>query len=134
MTPADAVRQAIDIIETKWLPERVNTLREALQIVEGVARVREALEAGARNLSGVSRAAYHYVLSTDGVAAWPAGIYSNPPRTEWDGHGITLEMAEVSRLLMGLNEAQRGLVLCWFCNGCRRYVGPGDSCTCERDE
>jgi hypothetical protein len=51
-----------------------NALREALQIVEGVARVREALEAGARNLSGVSRAAYHYVLSTDGVAPWPAGV------------------------------------------------------------
>ncbi len=46
----------------------------------------------------------------------------------------TPEAQEVSRLLMLLGETQRGLVLCWFCRACHRYVGPGDHCTCERDE
>lgn len=37
---------------------------------------------------------------------------------------------EAFLLLMSLSEEQRGLVLCWFCNGCNRYVGPGDACRC----
>jgi hypothetical protein len=36
--------------------------------------------------------------------------------------------------LMRLTDEQRLLVLCWFCRGCGRYIGPGDSCNCERDE
>lgn len=77
MTPAEAIELAIQDAREhdRWDRLNVTALREALQIVEGVARVREALDAGAQNLSGVSRAAYHYVLSTDGVAPWPAGIY-----------------------------------------------------------
>jgi hypothetical protein len=47
---------------------------------------------------------------------------------------VTPEMRQARALLMGLTEEQRGLVLCWFCSSCRRYVGPGDSCNCERDE
>jgi hypothetical protein len=86
MTPAEALEIVIDSADGDLLTvtdrpsrdyllnEKLPALREALAIVEGVARVREALEAGTRNLSGVSRAAYHYVLSTDGAAAWPAGV------------------------------------------------------------
>jgi len=43
-------------------------------------------------------------------------------------------MSEAYRLLMLLTEEQRGLVLCWFCSGCWRYVGPGDVCHCKNDE
>jgi len=28
-------------------------------------------------------------------------------------------------------KSYRGLVLCWFCNECRGYVGPGRNMTCE---
>lgn len=59
MTPAEAIR---GLLKHPGLADETQALEEALQIVEGVARVREALEAGDRNLSGVSRAAYHYVL------------------------------------------------------------------------
>jgi len=37
-------------------------------------------------------------------------------------------------LLKSLSERQRGLVLCWFCSSCHRFVPPGDYCTCARDE
>jgi hypothetical protein len=37
-------------------------------------------------------------------------------------------------LLRAMTEAQRARVLCWFCSSCWRYVGPGDSCTCTRDD
>lgn len=47
---------------------------------------------------------------------------------------FTDEAREAYRLLRLLDERQRGLVLCWFCSACHRYVGPGDGCTCERDE
>jgi hypothetical protein len=46
----------------------------------------------------------------------------------------TREAQEAHRLLMLLGETQRGLVLCWFCSGCYRHAGPGDYCTCQRDE
>lgn len=44
------------------------------------------------------------------------------------------EAVEAHRILLSLSERQRGLVLCWFCSACHRYVGPGDHCVCERDE
>jgi len=47
---------------------------------------------------------------------------------------LTPEMRRCYRLLLDMNDEQRGQILCWFCRGCNRYVGPGDSCTCERDE
>lgn len=46
----------------------------------------------------------------------------------------TPEAQEAMRLLLLLGEVQRGLVLCWFCGACYRYVGPGDTCTCRNDE
>ncbi len=33
--------------------------------------------------------------------------------------------------LLELTQEERGLVLCWFCNACRRHMPPGDHCTCE---
>lgn len=47
---------------------------------------------------------------------------------------VTSEMSRAFKLLKGMSEEQRGLILCWFCNGCRRYVGPGEVCHCENDE
>jgi len=41
---------------------------------------------------------------------------------------------QVMANLLVMTEHERGLVLCWFCNGCHRYVGPGDSCHCINDE
>jgi hypothetical protein len=46
----------------------------------------------------------------------------------------TVEARLVFAALLRLSEEQRALVLCWFCRGCARYVGPGDHCNCERDE
>ncbi len=46
----------------------------------------------------------------------------------------TPEMKQAMALLMGMTEMQRGLLLCWFCPGCRRYMGPGDYCHCRNDE
>lgn len=37
-------------------------------------------------------------------------------------------------LLLNLSEDQRAAIFCWFCRDCHRYVGPGDSCVCMRDE
>jgi hypothetical protein len=57
------------------------------------------------------------------------------PAKPWELHDDpTPEMRRAYALLLGMTEGQRGRVLCWFCDGCRRYVGPGDSCTCMRDE
>lgn len=36
--------------------------------------------------------------------------------------------------LKACDEATRGLVLCWFCRGCSRFLGPGEDCHCENDE
>lgn len=49
-------------------------------------------------------------------------------------HDFTDDMREAFRLLMSMPNEMRGRVLCWFCDGCCRYVGPGDYCTCQRDE
>jgi hypothetical protein len=46
---------------------------------------------------------------------------------------VTAGMTEALRLLRSMTESERGLVLCWFCSACRRYVGPGDSCDCENE-
>lgn len=60
--------------------------------------------------------------------------WQRPPLTNQEMAGVTPEMNQTFDLLLGLSEAQRGLVLCWFCSDCYRYVGPGDHCTCMRDE
>jgi hypothetical protein len=46
----------------------------------------------------------------------------------------TPDMRQAFNLLLKLTEEQRGLILCWFCNGCKRYMGPGDYCYCDNDE
>lgn len=46
----------------------------------------------------------------------------------------TEEMKNTFLKLMRLSDRQRGLILCWFCQGCHRYVGPGDCCHCMNDE
>lgn len=51
-----------------------------------------------------------------------------------DGQGPTTETAKALRLLRAMTEAQRGIVFAWFCRGCCRFIGPGESCTCERDD
>lgn len=60
------------------------------------------------------------------------------PLTDEHGRALLPERAERVRralsALMLLTEHERGLVLCWFCRGCGRHVGPGDACYCERDE
>lgn len=48
--------------------------------------------------------------------------------------GRSLSMQQAFQLLLGMTEAERGQVLCWFCGGCYRYVPPGDTCHCENDE
>lgn len=47
---------------------------------------------------------------------------------------ISDEVRQAFQCLKALSEFDRGLVLCWFCKYCHRYVGPGDSCTCTKDE
>jgi len=42
----------------------------------------------------------------------------------------TDEMRGIFLKLMRLTDEQRGLILCWFCPDCARYVGPGDECHC----
>jgi hypothetical protein len=44
------------------------------------------------------------------------------------------EPQRILAALQTMTEEQRRLVLCWFCSGCQRYVGPGDACHCENDE
>lgn len=113
MTPAEAIDFTLASVRCgEFLMDdgAEAALREALQIVEGVARVREALEAGARNLSGVSRAAYHYVLSTDGVAPWPAGVetgrISGPLTAERESNlANTAELHRADALIGQLREA-----------------------------
>lgn len=34
--------------------------------------------------------------------------------------------------LMTMTPHERGLVLCWFCDACYEYVGPGDTHRCTR--
>jgi hypothetical protein len=36
--------------------------------------------------------------------------------------------------LLALTVEQRGLVLCWFCDVCHVYVGPGDCHSCKRGD
>lgn len=33
-----------------------------------------------------------------------------------------------------LTDDERGEVMCWFCSGCFRYIGPGVTCHCMNDE
>ncbi len=42
----------------------------------------------------------------------------------------TLAMQTAFKLLLGMTVAERGLVLCWFCDECCSYVPPGETC-CE---
>ncbi len=57
-----------------------------------------------------------------------------------DEHGkeLPLDRLALIRLafdtFMKMTEHERGLVLCWFCSACHRYVGPGDACHCSNDE
>lgn len=48
--------------------------------------------------------------------------------------GPCAEAQQAYHLLKSLSERQRGLVLCWFCRSCNRYVPPGDHCHCANDE
>ena len=43
-------------------------------------------------------------------------------------------IAAAMTALKTLTDEERGLVLCWFCRGCDRYVGAGDTCHCMNDE
>ena len=36
----------------------------------------------------------------------------------------------VFKMLRLLTDDERWAILCWFCHGCHRYVGPGDRCNC----
>jgi hypothetical protein len=47
---------------------------------------------------------------------------------------ITPDVRKAFAALYKLTDDQRGLVLCWFCDSCHRYVGPGDNCRCGDDE
>ncbi len=46
----------------------------------------------------------------------------------------TPEMAQAFALLLAMTDSQRARIFCWFCWHCSRYVGPGDWCSCARDE
>lgn len=43
-------------------------------------------------------------------------------------------MRTAYQALRDLTDEQRGQILCWFCRGCYRYMGPGEVCHCENDE
>lgn len=45
-----------------------------------------------------------------------------------------VRIRQVFQLLFDMNQWDRGLVLCWYCKFCHRYVGPGDYCNCAKDE
>lgn len=47
----------------------------------------------------------------------PRGLPTCPP-------GV----GEAFRALQALTPDQRGLVLCWFCAQCFKYIPPGESC------
>jgi hypothetical protein len=90
VTPADAIRQVMEYSRCIG-GETPVALREALQIVENVTRVREALDAGAQNLSGVSRAALEVVRLERGERPKPFDFQSSHGAA-WDagysrGHG-----------------------------------------------
>lgn len=57
-----------------------------------------------------------------------------------DEHGKPLpqnrmEMVrQAFQAMKALTNHERGLITCWFCHHCGRYVGPGDSCHCCDDE
>ena len=42
-------------------------------------------------------------------------------------------VATALKTLESLTEEERGRVFCWFCPGCHRYVGPGDSFCHDND-
>ncbi len=69
-----------------------------------------------------------------GVRGQAPSVTTSDPRGPVYRPGHTRGMNEAWWLLRQMMEEQRGLVLCWFCRACHRYVGPGDSCTCERDD
>jgi hypothetical protein len=41
-------------------------------------------------------------------------------------------MAQAMDALLSLNADERGLVLCWFCDACHEYVGPGRTHRCTK--
>lgn len=48
---------------------------------------------------------------------------------------ITPAMREAFDLLLNhMTPQQRGYVLCWFCDVCRTYVPPGESCNHHEEE
>lgn len=55
-----------------------------------------------------------------------------------DGKPIPEERADLIRMtylaFKSLTDGERGMIACWFCQGCWRYVGPGDVCHCMNDE
>ena len=98
-----------------WPSEIVNPFRRASTVVKQLERVEADAAANAR-----ARAA--------------CACTRDKLDPECDLHGVTAEMSEAMTLLEGLSENRRGRVLCWFCPACHRYVGPGDSCTCQAEE
>lgn len=51
-----------------------------------------------------------------------------------DDSGRTVSLVRVRRAFAALNECspeERGQVMCWFCDTCRGYVGPGCNMACD---
>ncbi len=53
---------------------------------------------------------------------------SDGPATDFYAGEPTIEMRTAYTLLREMSGEQRARLFCWFCPGCFRYVGPGDSC------
>lgn len=52
-------------------------------------------------------------------------------RYESLGGDVTEGMRQAYALLRSMSPEQRGRVLCWFCDRCYAYVGPGQNMTCD---
>jgi len=48
------------------------------------------------------------------------------------GEDHFLPLGKAMEALMALTPHERGLVLCWFCDACHEYVGPGDDHRCTQ--
>jgi len=56
------------------------------------------------------------------------------PEADADSKIPALHVREAFRAFKALTDAERQQITCWFCRGCARYIGPGDTCHCENDE
>lgn len=59
---------------------------------------------------------------------------NGPPDQRISDPLYTPKVVRAYQAMKDLTDFERSLVMCWFCAGCWRYVGPGDNCHCMNDE